>query len=310
VAATLFDQAVAKMEGEDYTAACPLLEQSYKLDAKLGVLFTLADCRDQEGKSASARVRYGDYLRAVAALSYAERSRHAERIKIAEKRLKEIGPDVPTLKLVWPGKFPAGIGVHVDDLELAQVPLDLPLPFDPGPHQLVVKRPGRPDELRPITLVKGQELVVDISVSTVPDGATPIGPIGPSVPVKPPVRVVAPKPAMNVRKTAGLVTLGIGGAGIVAGGILGLLAISEKQTVQAHCAGPNGLRCDSLGFDAVHRLRSFVDPSTAGFVVGGLLVATGVVLVVTAPSTSKSTAVTVYAGGLPGGGIVAIEGAF
>lgn len=310
VAATLFEQAVAKMEADDYAGACPLLEQSYKLDARLGTLFTLADCRDQEGKSSTAQVRYQEYVRAVSLLSQAERLRHAERVKVAEKRVRELGPEIPTLKLVWPGQPPAGLVVRVDEIELALVTLNLPLPFDPGTHQLIIKRPGTADEMRTITLEKGGSQVVDI--------ATPIAPVKPQEgPVKPqegPVKSAdtpktQPKPTMHIRKTVGFVALGAGGLGLVAGGILGSLAISAKQTVKEHCTGADGLRCDGVGFAAVDDLRTYANASTLGFVVGGVLAGAGVVLVLTAPA-STAPKVNVRATGLSGFGFLTIEGAF
>ncbi len=310
VASTLFNQAVEKMEAEQFSEACPLLEQSYKLAPKPGTLFTLANCRDREGKVASANTRYAEYLRTYAGMTEAERQKHANRAFISETRVHELESRLPKLKLTWQGELPAQLRILVDDVEWASHAPGFTFPLDPGPHQISVMQPGAPGKKREIMLELGKATTLDINAEVsfvklhAPESTTDV------VPVK--TFPSATNPRTNPRKTAGFITLGVGSAGLVFGGIMGMLALSEKQTVAAHCHGTARHECDATGISAVERMRTYANPSTIGFVAGGVLAATGVVLVVTSPRQTKEEPMTMTldAGGVRGGGFVGVEGKF
>lgn len=310
VASTLFQQAVSKMQVEQFAEACPLLEESYRLDAKPGTLFTLANCRDREGKPASARARYGEYIRAYANMSTTDQPKHAERAKIAETRVLELEPQLPTLQLKWQGELPTHVKIFVDDVEWTSRTVALPLPLDPGPHEITVRQSGAPDTKRVVTLEAGVvtpfDLTTEISLAK-PPGTDPTTAVSP-------IKMVSPsgKSKTNPRKAAGFITIGVGGASLVFGSVMGALAIAEKQTVNTQCTGAGGYDCNRTGFAAVEKMRAYATPSTVGFIAAGVLVATGVVLVVTIPARSKEkpTSLTLRASGVWGGGVVGVGGNF
>ncbi len=309
VASTLFQQAVTKMEAEQFSEACPLLEQSYKLDAKLGTLFTLANCRDREGKIASASARYGEYLRAYNNMTPLDQQKHTTRAGVAEARVRELEAQLPTLKLIWQGELPTGTNIGIDDLVWTGRAPALPFPLDPGPHELVVRQAGTADTVRTVLLEIGQSTTfdVDAEVSLIPS----VEPV--KVEIGPPPEVPVPIPQRtNPRRLAGFITIGTGAASFVFGGIAGALAVSKKQDAAANCGGAAGYDCNAEGFSAVQSMRSYANASTVGFVMGGILTAGGVVLVLTAPSRSKekTTTMTLNATGFLGGGMVGLKGAF
>jgi len=309
VASSLFQQARSKMEAGDFTAACPLLDESYRQDPKPGTLFTLANCRDREGKLAAASGRYGEYIRTVDSMGQAqERKRHAERRQIAEKRLQELEKEVPTLKLVWQGGFPSEVKVRIDEVELSTTTLGLPLPFDPGEHVVLIRRPGYPEFSRRLELKKSTTVEVDLSTWESPKSAND----SQSAALEPSGNDSAPASSGSGRKKAGGVFLGLGGAGLAFGAVMGTLAVLEKQTVTEHCKGPRGLTCDKEGIVAVDKMRTYALPSTIGFIAGGVLAATGVVLVLTAPRNSpeKAARVKLDVQIAPGRTFAGIEGAF
>lgn len=309
VASSLFQQARSKMEVGDFTAACPLLDESFRQDPKPGTLFTLANCRDREGKLAAASGRYGEYIRTVDAMAQApERKRHAERRDMAEKRLQELEKEVPTLKLVWQGGFPSDVKVRIDEVDISTTTLGLALPFDPGEHIVQIRRPGYSDFSRRLELKKGTSVEVDLSTWESPKSSDGSG----SSDGASSGNEQSSSSGGSGRKQAGFVFLGLGGAGLAFGGIMGTLAVLEKQTVTDHCTGPQGLNCDKEGIAAVDNMRTYALPSTIGFIAGGVLAATGVVLVLTAPKASpeKSAQVKLNVVGLPGRTFVGLEGTF
>src|SRR4051794_5353515 len=95
IAKKLLEEAKKLKEEGKIPEACPLLDRSYELDAKDGVLFARADCRDNERKIAAAVNLYEAYLRAFKRMTGATKDAHSERAATAEARIKDLGPRVP-----------------------------------------------------------------------------------------------------------------------------------------------------------------------------------------------------------------------
>src|SRR5580704_16022315 len=82
-AAVLFDRGVADLEAGRYDAACPAIEQSYKLDPRPGTLFALAECEMKRGHLGAAAARYDQYLALYPTLSADKRAKQGDREKMA-----------------------------------------------------------------------------------------------------------------------------------------------------------------------------------------------------------------------------------
>src|SRR3954453_21532498 len=85
-AAALFQTGLQHMQASRYQEACPKLAESYWLDPRPGVLFTLAECESRWGKLASALAHYEDYLRLHASMSAGLKAVQRERAEIAERQ--------------------------------------------------------------------------------------------------------------------------------------------------------------------------------------------------------------------------------
>jgi hypothetical protein len=120
-------------------------------------------------------------------------------------------------------------------------------------------------------------------------GAPPV----PAPPPEPPTP--APAPAKSPTgdsggplRTVGWVLGGVGLAGLGLGGVMGVVAMSDKSS--AHCDSSN--RCDP---GTTGGIRTAALLSDIGWISGGVLVATGLALVVLAPKSSHETASMVLA---------------
>lgn len=309
VADKLFHQAVDYMKAGDFASACPLLERSYQMDPKDGTLFTLANCRDHEGKLVAAVGHYRAYLRAFAAMTGVTRQNHAERAATAKAQIEAIEPVLPKVKFVWETPPPPESKIIVDDVEFRAATLDVLLPLDPGTHRIVVQLPGEPDRTRTVTLAKGGSTIIDLTPAkpTAVDVSHVVTQNGTGAEKKPrPIAVRKHDPA----KIAGFVGVGVGAAGLVVGTITGAMAISEKQTLHAHCN--DSYFCDDEGMEAVDRLHTAGNASTASFIVGGLLAGVGVTLVLVSTRTPEAVGanVRVRTAFSPGMANFALEGTF
>src|SRR5687768_2630591 len=82
-AEALFQQGLGLFEGGKTQEACPLFEQSHRLEPKLGTLLNLALCHEKLGKTASAWAEFTE------AANLAERRNEPDRVSFARGHVKE-----------------------------------------------------------------------------------------------------------------------------------------------------------------------------------------------------------------------------
>src|SRR5262249_32129947 len=102
-------------------------------------------------------------------------------------------------------------------------------------------------------------------------------------------------------KTLGFVLIGVGGAGIALGSIFGALALGRRSTLDSAC-NPKA-NCPIESQPDIDSLHSFATVSTVGFAVGGVGLATGLIVLLTSKSQAgaevKSASSAPSAGGEP-----------
>jgi hypothetical protein len=264
-AAALFQNGLQAMQANRYAEACPKLAESYWLDPRPGVLFTLAECEAKWGRLASALAHYDDYLRLYASMPAGLKAVQRERADVAERQRAALADRVPTLALALPASAPAGVVVRRDGVALGAPSIGAALPVDPGAHVIVVEAPGGATTSREITIEPGNRLRIELEV---PDAKA-------AQPGKAPARASAAGPP-----PVAITLLAVGAAGLAVGGVTGGLAIAGKSTIDAHCTGTV---CDVDGKDAADRAKRLGWASTVGFGVGAASIAAGAVLWLVGP---------------------------
>jgi hypothetical protein len=289
IAKKLLDEAKTLREAGKISAACPLLDRSYQLDAKDGVLFARADCRDNERKIVAAVSLYEAYLRAYSRMTGATRTNHASRAAIADARIKELQPLVPMVKFIWAEKPPEDTLIKVDGEEYRASTLESKLPLEPGTHEIVILLPGEKERRRTVTLAEGGSTVVDLT--PLPPEDPNKGPNGPgNGPHFGGPKLDTKRSGVDPLKVGGFIGIGLGVAGIVTGSVLGGLAIQDKKVVAANC---DELRqCEPKGLEAAQHMQTMGNGSTAAFIAGGVIAGVGATLLVVsfrnpAPTTAR-----------------------
>jgi hypothetical protein len=154
------------------------------------------------------------------------------------KRLDDLETAQPTI--AFEAKDGAGadvvaVKVTVDGKPLADRLDGTPLPVDPGQHVFTFEMAGQPAVTRTLVLTEGEKgrrepIVLGPVTAPVP-APTPAPPApGPTEP--------APGGGIGKQKLLGLTAGGVGVAGIVIGGVFGLMTLSEKSQQQTACGGP------------------------------------------------------------------------
>jgi len=282
-AQAMFDEGRKLMDQGKYAAACPKLEASERLDPGAGTLLNLAACYEKNGQTASAWVTYTD-------AATASRDRHPDWAQRAEARVKALYPTLSHLTIEVPNA-PNGVAVTRDGKAFDAGSFGAAMPVDPGHHVIDATAPNKKPFHQEVDVAaqSGQAKVTvqleDAPVATTTGNGTDHGPL-----TTPPPPQEDSNRGSGMR-VAGLVTLGVGAAGLVVGGVFGALAIGKKNEAAPNCL-PDFSRCTTAGKASVDDGLAFGTVSTIGFIAGGVLAAAGLTIFLLAPK-SKETHVSV-----------------
>ncbi len=164
----LFREGRALVVEGRFAEACSRLEQSQRLEPRLGTKLNVAFCHERLGKIATAWVGFQE------ALSTARAERDATREGFARTRVDALRPRVPWLRV----RGPAGSGVAPPMLLLDGAPLEpsrwgQELPVDPGEHTLLAVHGGEEYWRTTLALRESEhvEVAIPAAVPTAPSNA-------------------------------------------------------------------------------------------------------------------------------------------
>jgi hypothetical protein len=280
------------LENKDYATAEDRFRRADKMVHAPTLMLGLARALSAEGKYVEAQESYNRIIREGIPAGAPDAFKRA--LDDAKKEVEGVAPKVAavtiTVKATGGGDIPEP-QVVLDEHPINSASLGVRRAIDPGPHVLrataegykggelkfTVPEGGSVDE--PLTLEK--DLTAPPVASTTTPGtanaavATSAGPVseGPS----------------SAQKILPWVGFGVGGAGIILGAVTGGLAIGKHNTLKTECSNANSCQ-DTSGISSYHTLGTL---STVGFIVGGVGVAAGVVLLLTEPKSTPATGFTV-----------------
>jgi len=175
---------------------------------------------------------------------------------------------------------------EMDEVALAPATMGTPIPADRGSHVIVVSAPGHHTFKGEVSVVDGKATTIEVpELPPLP----PTPPSGDSATATKPAATTdayGPPPG-RAQRTWGYVSLGVGALGIAAGSILGVSAMQRKDESLTECDPVQTNRCNSIGSAIRADARTLGTASTIGFIAGGVLVATGVTLLLTAPKGTQ-----------------------
>ncbi len=265
----LAEDGVAALQNGDAATATQKLEKAHQMLKVPSVALWSARALVKRGLLLEAAERLRETVRLP---SSGDEDVQAQAKRDAEKELGELTSRIPNLVITTSGGGEPG-AVTVDGTALPAALLGEDRPINPGPHHVVAKR-GADERAADVTVAEGERKTVTLSF----DGAAPIAA------AMSPNNAAAPSTDQpttgNGHKTLTFVAIGAGAVGLVVGGVTGGLALSKKQALDDNPACGAGKCLHSVDSE-VSSLRTFRTVSTLGFIAGGVLAATGVVLLVT-----------------------------
>lgn len=276
-AEALFQEGRALLQQGQYEQACGKFAASQQLDGGFGTLMNLGECFEKRKLTASAWATFKEAAALARAQGQAERESQArERAATLEGQLSKLTVHV--------GSVVSGLEVRLNGTPLPAAVWGTAVPVDPGTQHIQVSAPGHRTYASDLVVSEGagqQTLEIPalepeprVAVSANAPAAAPAA-AAPSSPVAAP----------STQRVVGYVVGGTGVASVVLGSIFGLRAISKNSDSKDYCR--TDTLCSSHGLALRDDARDAAKVSTITFVAGAALVATGLTMVLTAPSSRE-----------------------
>jgi hypothetical protein len=302
------------LDRKDYATAADRFRRADELYHAPTVALGLAHAQVGLGKLVEALATYSRIVREGVPPN--SPPAFAKAVEDARREIETLMSRIPSVIIVVRGA--SEVKVTIDGVEVPSAALGVKRLVDPGNHVIRATSPTALPKETSLTLLERKVETVTLELEPTHAAPPPVAPppaapppiAAPPLATAPPPIADAPVEApSSTQKTIGFVTLGIGGAGLVLGAVGGGLALSKHSSLVDQCPGgrcyPSQQSALQSDVNAYHTLGAL---STAGFVVGGAGIATGVILLVTAPKAKPARAAAVTP--LVAPGFVGAQGSF
>lgn len=285
----LYRQARTSMARGQLTEACEKFAASHALEPGLGTLLHLGDCYERTGRFASAFETFG------AAEALASEREDTARERLARVRAKALMPRVPKLEVRSSKDAPAGLQITINGTPLGAEELDRPLWKDEGRYEIRFSAPGYEAFTAAVELRNGADETAVVTAPRLVRTARPAT-------LRPPVSSLpAERPTGSGQRAAAWV---IGGAGVAlaaAAGVFTVFAASKNEDSKRFCDRADSSRCGPEGVSLREDAQNMALAATITGVAGGLALASGLVVYVTAPASER---------GIPTAARLMLQGSF
>ncbi len=304
-ARALGQEGEAALQNKDYATAEDRFRRADKLIHAPTLELGLARALVGVGKLVEAQEAYNRIVREGVAPGAPAVFTRA--LQDAKKEVEGVSPRLGTVTIVVKAAGGADLpseNVTLDGAPVNTASLGVRRPIDPGSHVLQATATGyKPAELR-FSVTEGAASEAPLTLE--PEPASPsvaaVGPVGNAG-----TTGTGAEPHRGLPGYLPWVAFGVGGAGLILGGVTGVLAMGAHSTLAGECPAnvcPPGKQND---LDSYHTLGLL---STVGFIVAGVGAATGVVLVLAQPKHEASAGARLEISPFVGPGTLGAVGAF
>lgn len=218
-------------------------------------------------------------------------------VEDAKKELDALKPRLGWVTVVL--VEPSEATVKIDGVAIPPAAIGVKRAADPGFPEVMVSADGYEPFTQTVTVGPGEEKSIEVSLRKLPEA-----------PRAQPVEAAAPitREGVNTRRVLTYVALGVGGAGLVAGGITGSLFLSKRSDLNQECGSDR--TCDPALQNTVDSYRLFGTVSGVSLAVGVAGLGTGLALLFTETKPSQRASAGLSVRPLLGIGVVGAEGSF
>ena len=275
----------------DYDTAADRFQRANDLLAAPTFLVRLARARVGQGRLVEAYEIYRKVIRDGVEQDAPEAFRRA--LTEAKQEVKAVEPRLAWVSVNVVGANPNEVEVQLNNAVIPSAALGAQRPVDPGTLKAKATAEGfQPAEVE-VQLAEGEHLpAIELRMTRLPKAATAVAVGNPS---QDPVMTYdgGEHGSIITQNTLGYVTLGLGGAGLLVGSVSGILAFNAHNDLLDYCDDKNASHCyvtddaqgtrHSAALQKKHDMEKYANIATVGFIAGGALAATGLILLITAP---------------------------
>jgi len=278
----------------DYDTAADRFQRANDLLAAPTFLVRLARARVGQGRLVEAYEIYRKVIRDGVEPDAPEPFKRA----LAEARLevKAVEPRLAWVSVNVVGANPNEVEVQLNNAVIPSAALGAQRPVDPGTLKARATAEGyQPAEVE-VQLAEGEHLpAIELSMRRSAKKATAVAVSNPANDNPVMTYDGGEHAPLITQNSLGYITLGLGGAGLIVGSVSGILAYSAHEDLLDYCDDRNKSTCiitDPQGTKHAAALQKkddmekFATIATVGFIAGGALAATGLILLITAPDDS------------------------
>ncbi len=288
-----------------YAEASDKLERAYALVKAPTLGLWSGRALMKTGKWVAAAERFLEATRLP--IPETNRANHEKAKKDAALERQQLLPKIPNLVVSVSGAPASEVQLTIDGVAIDSALIGIAQPIDPGGHSVVATWNGQ-EQKRDVQLAEAGKESIELKFDPKATGTTPAPAVAPTPrpeaappPSTPPPSSGGADAAVDTgdsgsSNTLAYVALGVGGAGLLAGTITGVIAMGKKSDLEdsGFC---NGDKCSPQAHDDVDSLNSMRTISTIGFVVGAVGVGAGLTLLLTGgEEEATATTTDIYVG--------------
>lgn len=222
-------------------------------------------------------------------------------VDAAGQEVQDISPKIGAVTITVKGADGApvpGVTVTFDGTPVNAAALGVKRPADPGSHTVHAAAAGYKAADATVSVTSGGSSDAPITLDKDPNAAVQPPPAGPAPGQTQPPTSAPPtqSPSSGGGSILPWVAFGVGGAGLIVGGVTGVMAISKHSDLSGQCSGGTCPPSQSSNLDSYHTLGVV---STVGFIVAGVGAATGVTLLLLQPKGASDSAASASSRGAP-----------
>lgn len=278
-AEALYRQAKSLMAQEKYAEACEKFSASQSLEPGLGTLLYLGDCYERAGRFASALATFQE------AQEFAKGRNEPEREHLASVRAAALEPRVPRLELrLGAEELPDDLQITLNGTPVERRDLNRPLPYDADTYEVHFSAPGYQTFTTKVELRNGEARSAVVKVPRL----KPLG-VGLGREAAQPSRAGrdAGSGRGDTQRTVGWIVGAAGLAMSIGSGVFTYLAASRNSDSKSNCDSSAPNRCNQRGVSARQDAQDLALAATVAGIAGGVGLAGGLVLHLSAPSTDE-----------------------
>lgn len=282
-----------------YAQACLKFKQALALSPKRPTTeMALALCHVAVGKPATALEQFRLAKEWAEASSNADGTAvaaNAQVVSMSKVEIAKLEAIVPRIRINVPARIRklAGLTISENGIDVPEKKWNSEIIVDPGTITIEASAPDRKTWSAQVEASMGKS--TDVSVT--PDWNTDERSSS-SLTVSP----------SSGRRTAGFIGMGVGGALLVTGTVLGSVALSKNADSKENGHCDENSACDPIGMTLRLDAQKYGNASTVMFAVGGAFALAGVILFATAPAPAKKSGNGVQAGLWLGPGTIQVRG--